>query len=444
MTATDKQLSIGQVIDIEYKPYSMYVLENRAIPSCIDGFKPTHRKLVYAMVNEFKGKKTKVADLGSISKYNYHHGEASAMGAAITLAASWNNNVPVFNAHGNFGSRLITDAAAPRYIFASLGEDFYKYFGDFEVCDSHSDQDNPEPQTYLPYIPWVLVNGIEGIAVGFACKFAPHDPKKLAKACIQAVQGKRVDPALLIPFWSSFKGKVESEVPGDYSKVKLTGIIERTKRNTWLISEVPFGVDRETYFNHLSKMEDEGKIEDFEDGCDDSGFRFTVKVNGVQDAKCSADPIGYFKLSKIYSENYTTLDETGKLRLFNDKVEIVKYFCDYRLKKVRQKIDYDIAVITKKIEFLKAKSSFIAAVIDGSIGDLRKMTKVQMEEFCLTKLAINEEFIGRIVSVPVYSMTADEYAKLQDNIAEITREHTRLTQLNEVDVYIDKLKELAK
>ena len=62
---------LEDVIDTEYRSYAMYTLENRAIPSVIDGLKPTSRKVLYAMLNEHKGAKTKIADLGSISKYNY-------------------------------------------------------------------------------------------------------------------------------------------------------------------------------------------------------------------------------------------------------------------------------------------------------------------------------------------------------------------------------------
>ena len=67
-------VTVKEVIDTAYKSFGMYVLENRAIPCYIDGMKNVHRKLFYAMLNEHRGKKTKVSDLGGISKLNYHHG----------------------------------------------------------------------------------------------------------------------------------------------------------------------------------------------------------------------------------------------------------------------------------------------------------------------------------------------------------------------------------
>ena len=106
--------TLTQIIDTEFREFSMYTIENRAIPSVIDGLKPTQRKLLYAMITEYKGHKTKVAELGGgLAKMNYHHGEGSAQGAAIGLGSDWNNNAPVFTGHGNFGSRLVPEAAAP-------------------------------------------------------------------------------------------------------------------------------------------------------------------------------------------------------------------------------------------------------------------------------------------------------------------------------------------
>jgi len=170
--------NISNEIDTGFKAYSLYTVENRAIPSVIDGLKPAARKLVYSMLTEHSNKKVKVAELGGgLAKYNYHHGEDSAMGAVITLTADWNNNCPVFTGHGNFGSRLVQEAAGARYIFCTLSPEFKKYFIDNEVTSKSPDPENPEPAYYLPTIPWVLINGTQGIAVGFACNILPRSVK---------------------------------------------------------------------------------------------------------------------------------------------------------------------------------------------------------------------------------------------------------------------------
>lgn len=432
---------IGNIIDNEYLEYSMYTLENRAIPSAIDGAKPVHRKILYAMLNIHRGKKTKNSDLGSISSLNYHHGEISAIKAVETLTAPYSNNVPLFQGHGNFGSRLIQEAASPRYIFSSLNEKFYDYFGDFEVCPPHKDTDNPEPQTYLPYIPWVLVNGIEGIAVGFATKFLPHDPKHLAKACISYLGGKPIPE--LIPTFPHFSGTVVADTTdGAVGKYIVSGTINRVKRNTWQITEVPYGHDRESIFNILTKMEEDNKLSDFEDECDKSGFKFTIKLNGEQDDTCASNPLKYFKLEKSVTENYTTLDENGKLKLFDNKSEIIKYFCDYRLTKVAEKLEYDKKKLSDEIDWLNVKYSFIQDVANNKII-LKEKKKDEWLTILPTKYKCTRDDGVNLLGISVIDMTEDYLVNLKDKISNKNLQLVEMQKLVPKEVFLSKLKSLT-
>lgn len=427
--------TVAQTIDSDYRHYAMYVLENRAIPCFIDGMKPVHRKLFYAMLNEHRGKKTKVSDLGGISKFNYHHGESSAMGAAVTLTAEWNNNVPLFQGHGNFGSRLIQEAAAPRYIFASVNPEINKYFSDFEVCDKNSDEDSPEPQTYLPNIPWVLVNGVEGIAVGFACRYLPHSPVDIAKACQLAIKCKLKDDYVIPVTFPGFRGEVIQETP---TKVVTRGIVTRVKRNTWQITEAPWGYDRDQMFNQLDKMMTDGKIVDFDDDCDDTGFNFIVKLDTAGDAKCQKDPIAYFKLEKAFTENYTALDETGKLRLFESKVDIIRAFVEYRVKKISDKIRYDIESARAKLTWAMLKLNIIDDVIEDTI-DMRKMNRAQLIAYAIDTYAASEDNAARVAQIPLVDMTTDKLAELRLLIAELSAKIDDLLATKATDVYAARL-----
>lgn len=427
--------TVAQTIDSDYRHYAMYVLENRAIPCFIDGFKPVHRKLFYAMLNEHRGKKTKVSDLGGISKFNYHHGESSAMGAAVTLTAEWNNNVPLFQGHGNFGSRLIQEAAAPRYIFASANPEINKYFSDFEVCDKNSDEDSPEPQTYLPNIPWVLVNGVEGIAVGFACRYLPHSPVDIAKACQLAVKGKLKDDYVIPVTFPGFRGEVIQE---SATKVVTRGIVTRVKRNMWQITEAPWGYDRDQMFNQLDKMMADGKIVDFDDDCNDTGFNFLVKLDSACDVKCQKDPIAYFKLEKAFTENYTALDETGKLRLFQSKPEIIRTFVEYRVKKIGDKIQYDIKEVSSKLTWAMLKLNLIGDVLERKI-DLLAMKKADLIAYTVDEYAASEENAAKLTQIPIVDMTTDKLADLRLEIAKLGAALEDLRQLVPTDVYTARL-----
>lgn len=433
--------NLKEVVDNEYKEFALYTVENRAIPSCIDGLKPVQRKVLYAMINEHKGRKTKVAELGSIAKFGYHHGENSAMQAAIGMTASYNNNVPLFTADGNFGTRLIPEASAPRYIFALKSDAFDKFFTDFEVCDSRDSVDDPEPQTYLPLIPWVLVNGIQGIAVGFATKIMPHSPKDLIKACLAVLKVKK-QPAL-IPSFPEFTGDVEVVA---HDKYIIKGRVERIKRNTWEITEVPYGQDREAIYNTLTELEVDGKIQSFEDACDKKGFRFIIKLDTASDTKCSEDPIVFFKLQQKVTENYTTLDEKGQLKIFNNKQQIVEYFVDYRLNKVMQKLNFDLAKLQEQLRWLTMKIHFIQHVCDRNIN-FRTQKKEYWKTYFQKELLVHkpEPFeIDKLLAIQLIDMTEDSVEIFEQICVDLRVKIDKLEDTVPRDHYIEQLEKLLK
>jgi DNA gyrase/topoisomerase IV subunit A len=354
------------------------------------------------------------------------------------LGASWNNNVPLFEQSGNFGTRLIQESAASRYIYALLSNDFKKYFCDESVLTKNIDIESPEPMQYLPIIPWVLVNGIEGIAVGFACRFLPHDPKSIAKACIKELDGKLNDNYVIDVKFPGFKGEIIQE---NHDKIIIRGLVEKIKKNTWLITEVPWGYDREKYFNLLDKMNNENKISDFEDMSDASGFKFKIKLDAAQDLKCENDPISYFKLEKTYTENYTALDENGKIIIFDNKISIIKKFVEFRLKKVQERILFDINKIKSSIYLLETKLKFISDVLDDNI-EIKKLSRQNLIELVSSRYAVDKDISSNIISIPIYSMTQDSLESIQN---QIDKSYADLSELEKSDhklIYRNMLKSI--
>ncbi|MBT6072286.1 MAG: DNA topoisomerase, partial [Euryarchaeota archaeon] len=160
-------MNVTQLIDNQYKDYSKYVLYSRAIPHLIDGLKPSQRKILYTALKTAKNGRIKTASLSgnTISTANYHHGDASLNEAITKMVQSHSNNISLLQGEGSFGSRLVPDAAAPRYTYVKMSDNFDKFFADTMVADRAIDPEDPEPAFYLPIIPWVLVNGVKGIAV---------------------------------------------------------------------------------------------------------------------------------------------------------------------------------------------------------------------------------------------------------------------------------------
>jgi DNA gyrase/topoisomerase IV subunit A len=407
--------SVKSLINVDYRGYAMYVLEHRAIPSVIDGFKTSQRKLFYAMQKN-GGKKIKLAELGgSLSSYGYAHGESSAQAAAVNMSQEWANNIAPFIGHGNFGTRLIQEAAAPRYIYATMNPLAEKIFNDNDVLNKNEDPDDVEPHHYLPIIPWVLLNGIKGIAVGFAVDILPRTPKALIQACREYIStgSIKID---LVPSFPSFRGEVRKIEDGKYMSV---GVIEKGLRNSYVISDLPWGHDRESYFNHLVAMQEDKKINSFEDHCDKTGFNFVVKMDPEQRTKAEVDLIKYFKLSKIHTENYTTLDENGKLRVFNHVNEIIAYFCNYRIKKKKEQLDFNVQKIQDDLDFLLAKQLFIDRVL---ISGVREVSTWKLDVFksWILEIVKKKDFVDSLSKTPVYKFTYDEIQALEDEISKKT------------------------
>jgi DNA gyrase/topoisomerase IV subunit A len=432
-----KEKTITQVIDGGYLDYAMYVLESRAIPSVIDGQKTVNRKLIHAMLTEHGGKRTKLVDLGSISKFNYHHGESSATEAASNMAASWNNNAPLFEQHGNFGSRLVQEPSSPRYIHASLSENFKKFFIDTEVAPSNFDTENPEPAYYLPIIPWVLVNGVSGIAVGFKCDIMPRAIKDVVaatKSYLKAPQKFLKENAPIVPTFPNFRGTIERRGENQW---KTRGIIDYKGKNTYVISELPWGYDRASYVTLLNELCDKDLIKDYTDDCSKSGFGFTVKVSVSDKTKIDADPYKYFSLDKIHTEILTTMGVDGKLKIFYSVAELIAYFCDFRVTKFADKIEYDKVKITEELHVLMDKIIFVNEVVTDQI-DFKSTSKADLLDH-IFKHVTEEEHGKRFVNIPLYECTVDGIAALREKEIELNKTLEILSGTIPEKVFLEKL-----
>ena len=124
---------LSNVASREWKSFAMYTVENRAIPNMIDGLKPVQRFYLYSSIQNTKRDFKKVSAVsGIISDYGYNHGEGSAAGSGQLMAATWNNNICLVEGRGSFGTRLIQDAGAPRYVYTKLSSNFEKYIKDVD------------------------------------------------------------------------------------------------------------------------------------------------------------------------------------------------------------------------------------------------------------------------------------------------------------------------
>ena len=400
---------ISKVAANEWKSFAMYTVESRAIPNMIDGLKPVQRFYLYSsIINSKRDFKKVSAVAGIISDYGYNHGEGSAAGAGQLMAATWNNNVCLIEGRGSFGTRLVQEAGAPRYVYTRLSENFDKYIRDIDLSPAHEDPEHEPPAFYLPVIPLALANGTKGIATGFATNILPRDPVDLAKACSEYLEKGTIAKPIPITF-PDFKGKVVKNA--EDGKYTVCGKYQKKSKTVMVITEVPYGFDREGYVKILDDLENSGDIVSYEDQCDKSGFRFEVKLKQNTSANWNeAKIVSKFKLSKPVSENITVIDFNGRLREYTDERVLVKDFCDYRLGVLQQRIDARKAEAEEKSRWLNVKMNFIQAVLDDKIIFKNKKKKQVVNQMMDELIPIVNDDAERLLRINIMSLT-DEMVK---------------------------------
>jgi len=426
--------TITDYINGEYKDYSKYVLYSRAIPHLIDGMKPSQRKILYTAIKTAKNKiKTASLSGNTIAQANYHHGDASLNEAIIKMVQPYANNVPLLDGEGSFGSRLVPEAAAPRYTYVKLGKNYDKYFVDTEVTEQSIDPEDPEPAFYLPMIPWVLVNGVKGIAVGFATDILPRSPKSLQRLCADYANGKNIDKRLVKPHFPNFKGEIHQDENDNWY---CLGTFEQPTKTKMIITEVPIGYTRESYVQVLDKLEQDGKIVSYTDQCNKTGFKFTVQLRRAK-SQTNVQLIRMFKLKKNLKENLTVIDQYGKLRVYDSVNEIIKDFVDYRISKYQDRYNLLIANGQERMSVLKAKVEFIKMVLDGTLN-FKGKTKDKIRSM-LSKYFDNKEIIELLIKMPIYSLCKDERDKVIAEGKELTKQIREWRKVNMTEQYISEV-----
>jgi topoisomerase-4 subunit A len=238
--------------------YASYVILERAVPYVEDGLKPVQRRLLHAMDELDDGRYNKVANIiGHTMKY-HPHGDASIGDALVALG----QKDLLIDTQGNWGNILTGDrAAAPRYIEARLSKFAQEVVFNPKTTKWLSSYDgrNKEPETLPVKFPLLLAQGVEGIAVGLACKILPHNFNELIDASVAVLRGKKTDilPDFATAGMADFSNYNDGLRGG---KVRVRAKIAQLDKKTLVISEIPFGTTTGSLIDSIVAANDKGKI----------------------------------------------------------------------------------------------------------------------------------------------------------------------------------------
>ena len=440
-TTMTRDYPISKVAANEWLDFALYTVEARAIPNMIDGMKPVQRFYVYSSIKNSKTDFKKVSAVsGVVSDYGYNHGEGSAAGAGQLMAAEWANNVCLVEGRGSFGTRLVQAAAAPRYTYSRLHKNFNKFIKDLDLAPAHEDPEHEPPAFYVPVIPLVLVNGVKGIATGFATNILPRDPLDVMRACKEYIETKNVDKKVKVKF-PEFNGTVTFNP--EEGRYYCNGVFERKSKTVLMITEVPYGYDREGYVQVLDKLEEAGDIVGYDDLCDKTGFKFEVKLKQQTSAAWDDQKIiSAFKLSKPYTENLTVIDYRGKLKEYTDERDLIRDFCDYRVGILQKRIDLRKEEASEQLRWLNIKMQFIQSVLDDKIKfKNQKKDAVAKQIFDCTS-ARDADDIDRLLRINIMSLTDEMVKQLEKEIKEAQKDLDYWEKTTTKKQFIKDLEEL--
>jgi DNA topoisomerase-2 len=427
-TATNVR-SIEDFFDNEYTSYAKYTIQNRAIPSTIDGFKPSQRKIAYAANRLWKTgneKPLKVFQLGgqAAAISFFHHG--SLDGTIIGMAQDFKNSMPIFEGIGQFGSLRSPEAGAPRYVGVKFNQNFKLLYKDFDLTTpQYEEGEEIEPRYFLPIIPTVLLNGSSGIAVGFATKILNRHPLDLIDACLSALDGKKIP--VVRPWIRSFFGAVEP-IPDEPGSWAFHGKYEVKNSTTVEITEIPPSFTYEKYEALLDGLIEKGVIHSYDDHSSDR-VNYVLKFPraNLQDIIKKEKLGDTLKMKERESENLTTLDENGALKIFKSPEEIIQYFVEFRLGYYSKRKAKLISEITDELRVIGARARFIKAIIEKEI-EVANVKKAEIIS-SIEKLGIKKEEDGYefLLSMPIHTLTAEKYAEL------LKKQSTKEKELKEVE-----------
>jgi topoisomerase IV subunit A len=432
----DQHASLGAMYSDYFLDYASYVILERAVPHLYDGLKPVQRRILHAMDEIDDGRYNKVAGIVG-NTMNYHpHGDMSISAAIVQLG----QKDLLIDTQGNWGNTLTGDgAAAPRYIEARLTK-----FANEVVFNPKTtkwlpsyDGRRKEPDTLPVKFPLLLAQGVEGIAVGLACKVLPHNFNELIEASIAVL---RNEPFTLLPDFPT-GGIMDAS---DYrdglrgGKVRVRARISVEKKGMLRITEIPFGTTTGALMDSIVAAADKGKIkiQKIEDNTA-ANADILVHLPAGADAETTRDALFAFSDCELTISPNACVIADGKPQ-FLGVSDILKRVTQQTRELLKLELEIKLAELAEKWHFSSLEKIFIEnriyrdieecttweavlKAIDDGLKPFKKLLKREVTEEDLVRLT--EIKIKRISKFD--SFKADEEIKGLEKTIEETEKNLR-------------------
>ncbi len=443
---TDGKIEPINLVDemkTSYLDYAMSVIVSRALPDVRDGFKPVHRRILYAMWGiglKHSSKFKKSAHVVGEVMAKYHpHGDSAIYDSLVRMAQDFNMRKMLVHGQGNFGSMDGDGAAAMRYTevkLQALAEemlyDIEKNTVDFTPT---YDGSHKEPRVLPSKLPNLLLNGSMGIAVGMATNIPPHNLGELCDGITHLIENPTASIEDLVQF---IKGPDFPTGGIIYSKNDILaayatgrgGIVMRAKTDIQelagdkfniIVSEVPYQVNKATLIEKIATLVQEKKLDGIRDLRDESnkdGVRIVIELKKDSYPKKVLNQL--FKMTELqttFHVNMLALVDGIQPRVLNLKTVLEEYI-KHREVVIRRRTEFDLAKALDRAHILEGLKKALDK-IDLIIATIRKSKdKEEAKINLMKKFDFTDRQTVAILEMRLQQLANLEKQKIEDELAE--------------------------
>ncbi|AMO67978.1 DNA gyrase subunit A [Zhongshania aliphaticivorans] len=372
-------VNIEDELKQSYLDYAMSVIVGRALPDVRDGLKPVHRRVLFAMSelnNDWnKGYKKSARVVGDVIGKYHPHGDSAVYDTIVRMAQPFSLRYMLVDGQGNFGSIDGDNAAAMRYTEIRMRKIAHEILADLdkETVDWVPNYDGTEqiPEVMPTKIPALLINGSSGIAVGMATNIPPHNLTEVINGCLATLDNPDITveelmehiPGPDFPTAAIINGRagiVEAYKTGRgriYIRARAEVIIdEKTHRETIIVHELPYQVNKARLIEKIAELVKEKKIEgisELRDESDKDGLRVVIEMKRGESGEVVLNNLyAQTQLQNVFGINIVALVDKQP-RILNLK-QLIEYFIRHRRE-----------VVTRRTVYLLRKARERGHVLEG-------------------------------------------------------------------------------
>ncbi|MEG2792540.1 MAG: DNA gyrase subunit A [Bacilli bacterium] len=470
-----KDVEVSGNVKSGFLDYAMSVIVSRALPDVRDGFKPVHRRIIFAM-NEsgYTPDKphVKCAKIVGDVMGNYHpHGDTAIYESLVRMAQDFSMRYMLIDGHGNFGNIDGDGAAAYRYTEARLNRFAANMVRDIKentvnFIDNY-DGSEKEPVVLPARFPNLLVNGSNGIAVGMATNIPPHN---LNEVCA-ALRAYALNPDISVtelmenyisgpdfPTGGYILGRTGIKTMYETGKgdVVVRGkatIVDSANGNKKeiIITEIPYQVNKANLVRKIGELADSKIIPEITDVKDETSHRTGIKVI----VELSKDAVPEVVLNQIYKQTQLQGKFNAQVIALVDGAPKILTLKDM----LKHYLEFQIEVITRRTVYRKDKAIARRHILDGLIlatDDIDNVIRIirstntseEAANALKEKYALSDEQVEAILAMTLRRLTGLEKQKLVDELNEIIKtlaelEHILASRENKLEVIFKELGEVV-